>query len=163
MVALKSLAAAVLVAQGALASPAQDPQLAKRGEGIHLLNCRPWGGAGVAQTWLSLVVVRSHLHVLPQTNSVCEFGLMISPIALVLRQRLGLQQPELQPLVRQRLRQGDLHHVRGLPRLGGRQPVVHLPLGRQVHLEHPVQRPVAGQLLARWVCSPGFDSESVRC
>jgi hypothetical protein len=58
MVAFKTLAAAALVAQGALASPAQDPQLAKRGEGIHLFNCRPFGGAGVTQTWLSLVVVR---------------------------------------------------------------------------------------------------------
>jgi hypothetical protein len=54
MVAPKLLAAAAALAQGALASPA----LAKRGEGIHLFNCRPWGGAGVTQTWLSLVVVR---------------------------------------------------------------------------------------------------------
>jgi hypothetical protein len=56
MVALKSFAAAALLAaQGALASPAP---LATRGEGIHLFNCWPWGGAGVAQTWISIVVVR---------------------------------------------------------------------------------------------------------
>ncbi len=55
MVALKSvLATAAVLAQGALAVPAQ---LATRGEGIHLFNCWPWGGAGVAQTWLSIVVV----------------------------------------------------------------------------------------------------------
>jgi hypothetical protein len=57
MVALKFLAAAAAIAQVAFASPAA-PGLAKRGEGIHLFNCRPYGGAGVTQTWLSLVVVR---------------------------------------------------------------------------------------------------------
>ncbi|KAG7294482.1 hypothetical protein NEMBOFW57_004556 [Staphylotrichum longicolle] len=80
MVALKTLAAAALVAQGVLASPAQDPQLAKRGEGIHLLNCRPYGGAGVAQTWLSLVVYCandsdcSNLSYSPSSNNVCVKG-----------------------------------------------------------------------------------------
>jgi hypothetical protein len=57
MVALKFLAAAAVLAQGVFASPA-SPALAKRGEGIHLFNCRPYGGAGVPQTWLSIVVVR---------------------------------------------------------------------------------------------------------
>lgn len=61
MVGLKSiLATAVILAQGTFASPAapSPPALAKRGEGIHLFNCRPFGGAGSSQTWLSLVVVR---------------------------------------------------------------------------------------------------------
>jgi hypothetical protein len=57
MVGFKSIAAAALLAaQGVLASPA-SPVLASRGEGIHLLNCYPIGGAGVQQTWLSIVVV----------------------------------------------------------------------------------------------------------
>ena len=51
---MKVFASAALLAQGALASPT----LATRGEGIHILNCWPWGGAGVPQTWLSVVVVR---------------------------------------------------------------------------------------------------------
>lgn len=50
---MRYFASAVLVAQGALASPT----LATRGEGVHLFNCRPWGGAGVTQTWISIVVV----------------------------------------------------------------------------------------------------------
>jgi hypothetical protein len=57
MVGLKFLATAVALVQGAFASPV-EPTLAKRGEGIHLFNCRPIGGAGVAQTWISIVVVR---------------------------------------------------------------------------------------------------------
>jgi hypothetical protein len=52
---VKFLTSAALLAQGALASPTG---LAKRGEGIHLFNCRPFGGAGVSQTWISIVVVR---------------------------------------------------------------------------------------------------------
>ncbi|KAK3306071.1 uncharacterized protein B0T15DRAFT_217630 [Chaetomium strumarium] len=43
MFGLKLVAAAAILAQGVL------------GEGIHLLNCRPFGGAGVSQTWLSIV------------------------------------------------------------------------------------------------------------
>ena len=55
MVALRSfLATAAVLAQGALAVPAQ---LATRGDGLHLLNCWPIGGAGVPQTWISIVVV----------------------------------------------------------------------------------------------------------
>ncbi len=71
--------------------------------------------------------------------------------SVVLRQRLGLQQHQLQPLVEQRLRQVDLEHRERLPHLGGRQPVVHFPDRRQVHLEHRVQRPVPAQLLFRRV------------
>lgn len=52
---MKFFASAALLAQSALASPA----LATRGEGIHLFNCRPFGGAGVPQTWLSIVVVNT--------------------------------------------------------------------------------------------------------
>ncbi len=60
MVGLKFLATAAALVQGAFALPAEpaEPALAKRGEGIHLFNCRPIGGAGVAQTWVSIVVVR---------------------------------------------------------------------------------------------------------
>ena len=71
MVSLKQLlATAALLSRGALASPVPSPDaspdapsdaspaLAKRGEGIHLFNCRPFGGAGVSQTWLSIVAVR---------------------------------------------------------------------------------------------------------
>ncbi|KAK4235384.1 hypothetical protein C8A03DRAFT_17875 [Achaetomium macrosporum] len=43
MFGLKLFAAAAILAQGVF------------GEGIHLLNCRPFGGAGVSQTWLSIV------------------------------------------------------------------------------------------------------------
>ena len=46
MLAFKYLAAAVILAQGALS------------EGIHLLNCRPFGAAGSARIWYSLVAVR---------------------------------------------------------------------------------------------------------
>ena len=52
MVSFKPLAAAALLAQGALASPA----LSTRAEGVHLFNCRPSSG-NVAQTWQSLAVV----------------------------------------------------------------------------------------------------------
>ena len=46
MLAFKYIAAAVILAQGALS------------EGIHLLNCRPFGAAGSARIWYSLVAVR---------------------------------------------------------------------------------------------------------
>lgn len=45
MLALKLFAAAALLARGALS------------DGVHLFNCGPFGGEGVPQTWLSLVVV----------------------------------------------------------------------------------------------------------
>lgn len=98
MVALKFFAALAALAQGALASPA----LAKRGEGIHLFNCRPWGGAGVTQTWLSLVVVR---RVKPYPFPAVFMSLMLLLPALVLRERLGLQRPGLPASVGQCLRQ----------------------------------------------------------
>jgi hypothetical protein len=67
MVGFKSLAAAALLAaQGVLASLA-SPALASRGEGIHLFNCYPIGGAGVQQTWLSIVVVSTgRVYVCPE-------------------------------------------------------------------------------------------------
>ncbi len=46
MLAFKYIAAAVILAQGALS------------EGIHLLNCRPFGAAGMERIWYSLVAVR---------------------------------------------------------------------------------------------------------
>jgi len=87
MLVTKLFAFASLAAQGVFAAPAAEPapapapapimegtltingteidvrDLKKRGEGIHIVNCWPWGGAGVTQTWLSLVFVslaRSH-------------------------------------------------------------------------------------------------------
>ena len=46
MFGLKVIVAAAVLARGVL------------GEGVHLLNCRPFGGAGNPQTWLSIVAVR---------------------------------------------------------------------------------------------------------
>ncbi len=46
MLAFKYIAAAVILAQGVLS------------EGVHLLNCRPYGAAGSARIWYSLVAVR---------------------------------------------------------------------------------------------------------
>ncbi|KAH6650438.1 hypothetical protein F5144DRAFT_588917 [Chaetomium tenue] len=43
MIGFKLIAAMVILAQSAF------------GEGIHLLNCRPFGGAGSPQTWYSVV------------------------------------------------------------------------------------------------------------
>jgi len=56
MVSFKPLAAAALLVQAVLASPT----LSTRAEGVHLFNCRP-SSNGVAQTWQSLVVVRTYL------------------------------------------------------------------------------------------------------
>ncbi|KAH6621524.1 hypothetical protein B0J18DRAFT_229071 [Chaetomium sp. MPI-SDFR-AT-0129] len=73
---MKFFASAALLAQSALASPA----LATRGEGIHLFNCRPFGGAGVPQTWLSIVVYCandsdcSNLTYNPPSDNVCVKG-----------------------------------------------------------------------------------------
>ncbi|KAH6622684.1 hypothetical protein F5144DRAFT_517088 [Chaetomium tenue] len=74
---MKLFASAALLAQGALAVPTE---LAKRGEGIHLFNCRPFGGAGVPQTWISIVVYCandsdcSSLGYSPPSNNVCVKG-----------------------------------------------------------------------------------------
>ncbi len=46
MLAFKYIAAAVILAQGALS------------EGVHLLNCRPFGAAGMERIWYSIVAVR---------------------------------------------------------------------------------------------------------
>jgi hypothetical protein len=46
MLALKLVAVAAVLAQGALS------------EGIHLMNCSPWGAAGSARIWRSIVAVR---------------------------------------------------------------------------------------------------------
>ncbi len=45
MFGLKVIVAAAVLARGVL------------GEGVHLFNCRPFGGAGNPQTWLSIVAV----------------------------------------------------------------------------------------------------------
>jgi hypothetical protein len=46
MLAFKLLAAAAILAQGVVS------------EGIHLLNCSPWGAAGSERIWHSVVAVR---------------------------------------------------------------------------------------------------------
>lgn len=46
MLALKFVAVAAVLAQGALS------------EGVHLMNCSPWGAAGSARIWRSIVAVR---------------------------------------------------------------------------------------------------------
>lgn len=94
MVGLKSiLATAAILSQGVFASPAapSPPALAKRGEGIHLLNCRPFGAAGSTQTWLSIVVVRGPVQRLTFSQSAsqpkgCSHILTNSPSNLVLRE-----------------------------------------------------------------------------
>jgi hypothetical protein len=47
MLGFKAIIGAALLARGVL------------GEGVHLLNCRPFGAAGSSQTWLSIVAVRT--------------------------------------------------------------------------------------------------------
>jgi hypothetical protein len=56
MFGLKLVAVAAILAQGAL------------GDGIHLLNCRPFGGAGVSQTWLSIVAVSVFDSIVPRKS-----------------------------------------------------------------------------------------------
>ncbi len=46
MLAFKFIAAAAVLAQGALS------------EGVHLFNCSPWGAAGSERIWRSIVAVR---------------------------------------------------------------------------------------------------------
>jgi hypothetical protein len=57
MFSTKFLLAVIAASQVVFAAPAEENNLAKRGEGIHLMNCTPWGGEGSDGRLTSIVAV----------------------------------------------------------------------------------------------------------